>query len=359
MKVRANEIDLLRFIAAVAVVLFHFCFRGYAASGLTIMPYPLLAPYAKYGYLGVELFFMISGFVILMTASSGNIRQFVASRIARLYPAYWVCCTVTFIAGLALAYQPATIFQYVSNLTMLNGFVGIRYIDGSYWSLAVEMKFYVLVGVLLACGQIRNAENWVLAWLAITLGLSVVPLAFLTDFLFVGYAPYFIAGASLFLVWSEGMTIRRAAVIFASWLLALHHAVVESEQRQVIFHQFFSPVVVVSTITAFFIVLLMVALRRTGPLGRRNWMTLGALTYPLYLIHHNLGFSLFNLAYPRLNAHVVLWGTVAFMLGVAYSVNVFVERRYSATLKAAVVRVLNRGAGLGREDIEGLATKGP
>ena len=58
-QVRINEIDLLRFIAAIAVVIFHYAFRGYAANDMTTMPYPLLSRYAKFGYLGVNLFFMI------------------------------------------------------------------------------------------------------------------------------------------------------------------------------------------------------------------------------------------------------------------------------------------------------------
>src|SRR3954467_14113203 len=53
---RVNEIDLLRFLAALAVVFYHYAFRGYAADNMTVMPYPLLAPAAKYGYLGVDLF---------------------------------------------------------------------------------------------------------------------------------------------------------------------------------------------------------------------------------------------------------------------------------------------------------------
>jgi len=53
---RVNEIDFLRFLAAMAVVFFHYAFRGYAADAMTAMPYPLLAPISKYGYLGVELF---------------------------------------------------------------------------------------------------------------------------------------------------------------------------------------------------------------------------------------------------------------------------------------------------------------
>jgi peptidoglycan/LPS O-acetylase OafA/YrhL len=69
---RFYELDLLRFFAALAVVLFHHGFRGYAADHMTDMPYLSLAPAAKYGYLGVDLFFLISGFVILMTASGGS-----------------------------------------------------------------------------------------------------------------------------------------------------------------------------------------------------------------------------------------------------------------------------------------------
>ncbi|EAQ8060912.1 acyltransferase, partial [Salmonella enterica] len=86
-KNRINEIDLLRFVAAMAVVFFHYAFRGYAADGMSIMPYPSLAPVSKYGFLGVQLFFMISGFVILMSASHGSIQNFTISRMVRLYPA--------------------------------------------------------------------------------------------------------------------------------------------------------------------------------------------------------------------------------------------------------------------------------
>lgn len=53
---RLKELDLLRFLAAIAVVFFHYAFRGYAKGDMSAMPYPLLAETAKYGYLGVELF---------------------------------------------------------------------------------------------------------------------------------------------------------------------------------------------------------------------------------------------------------------------------------------------------------------
>jgi peptidoglycan/LPS O-acetylase OafA/YrhL len=136
---RLKELDLLRFLAAIAVVFFHYAFRGYAKGDLSVMPYPLLAEPAKYGYLGVELFLMISGFVILMTASSNNLRVFFISRVVRLCPAFWVCCTLTFLITLAIG-RPrftADLYQYMINMTFLGDLMGVPPIDGVYWSLFV------------------------------------------------------------------------------------------------------------------------------------------------------------------------------------------------------------------------------
>ena len=65
---RFNELDLFRFLAAIAVVMYHWTFRGAAARNLTSFSIPEFAPWVKYGYLGVDLFFILSGFVILSEA---------------------------------------------------------------------------------------------------------------------------------------------------------------------------------------------------------------------------------------------------------------------------------------------------
>ena len=129
---RVGEIDLLRFLAAMAVVLFHYTFRGYAASNYSPMAFADISPVTKYGYLGVELFFLISGFVILMTASSGSLNKFIASRIARLYPAFWFGCTLTFIAIFIFGGErfSADVKQFLLNLTMLHEFIHVKSIDG-------------------------------------------------------------------------------------------------------------------------------------------------------------------------------------------------------------------------------------
>jgi peptidoglycan/LPS O-acetylase OafA/YrhL len=129
---RVNEIDLLRFLAALAVVFHHYAFRGHAADNLTVLWYSALVPVAKYGYLGVDLFFMISGFVIFMTVSDGTLRHFVVSRVAKLYPAFWICCTITFVVSLAIGGErfPVSVIEYLVNMLCLGGVFGVAAIDG-------------------------------------------------------------------------------------------------------------------------------------------------------------------------------------------------------------------------------------
>lgn len=168
LRLRVNELDLFRFVAALSVVFFHYCFAAYATGRLTQSPNLTLSAVAKYGYLGVELFFMISGFVILMTASSGSFKGFFVSRFVRLYPAFWAACTLTFVVAFWFAKdRPSVTFgEYLVNLSMLSGFFGVPSVDGAYWSLFVELRFYGLVGLVLILGRIRNAQLLMGFWLA-------------------------------------------------------------------------------------------------------------------------------------------------------------------------------------------------
>lgn len=334
-KKRVNELDLLRFLAALVVVFFHYAFRGYAADGRSIMAYPLLAPIAKYGYLGVELFFLISGFVILMTASRGSLKGFAISRFVRLYPAFWACCTITFVAIVVMggSRYSATPGQYLANMTMLSGFVGIPSIDGVYWSLFIELQFYAMVAALLVLGRIHQAQRFLVLWLLMTVALEIYPVEKLRLLFITAYAPYFIAGATAFLAWSEGISATRIVVFLACAVIALHQTLAGLPAFETYYGTSMNPLVVAAIIVAFFAVIGAVAMERTGALGRQRWLVAGAMTYPLYLIHQYLGFMIFNVGYPAINRHVLLWGTVILMLAIAYAVHVLVERKFSPRLK--------------------------
>jgi peptidoglycan/LPS O-acetylase OafA/YrhL len=337
---RVNEIDLLRFLAVLLVLFFHYTFRGFAADNMSVMPYPLLAPFAKYGYLGVELFFMISGFVILMTAASGSLKSFVTSRIVRLYPAFWACCTITFLICLIWggAIYQRTWGEFLVNLTMMGGFVGVPEVDGAYWSLFVELKFYALVAIVLALGRINQALLILSAWLAISIVLQFFPVRGLNSILIVNYSAYFIAGATCYLIRSEGLSIQKTILFTSAWIFSVYQSLNEIVKLGKQLNTSFEPLTVALIVSSFFIVMLAVATQKTGFFGHRKWLKAGVVTYPLYLLHQNIGFILFNENYPKVNEHVLLWGTTSLMIMFAYGVHKYIEIPGSRFLKKLLTR---------------------
>ncbi|RZJ94590.1 MAG: acyltransferase [Hymenobacter sp.] len=91
---RYYEIDLLRFGAAMAVVLYHLAYRGYHAGHLSPVDCPTLGRVCKCGYLGVELFFLISGYVILHSAQGKTLGQFLYKHLRPVLVAWLGYCTL-------------------------------------------------------------------------------------------------------------------------------------------------------------------------------------------------------------------------------------------------------------------------
>jgi peptidoglycan/LPS O-acetylase OafA/YrhL len=139
--IRYSELDSLRGVAALLVVLFHFTMgKNQADLGF------------KLGTTGVDLFFIISGFVISMSierVSSGL--EFVINRASRLYPTYWASVTVTFIViSIYTFYKQGfvRVTDYLGNLTMFQYYLNIPNLDDPYWTMIVEMLFYMFILIL-------------------------------------------------------------------------------------------------------------------------------------------------------------------------------------------------------------------
>src|SRR5699024_4925121 len=94
---RLRAMDALRMVAALAIVVFHFTTRDNGRWGdvLPFEVFPDVSAIARYGYAALHLFFTISGFVILMSVWGRTPRQFIASRVSRLYPAFWIAVLLT------------------------------------------------------------------------------------------------------------------------------------------------------------------------------------------------------------------------------------------------------------------------
>ena len=153
---RIKFLDGLRGIAILLVVLYH----AYTRWGV-ILPYKNKFSEIfvfKYGYLGVELFFLISGFVILMSLEKcSSFPQFIYKRWVRLFPGMLVATIIIFFSASFFIERPLGIpksesiisgllFVEPSWINLLFG-THLSSLEGSFWSLFVEFKFYVLFGL--------------------------------------------------------------------------------------------------------------------------------------------------------------------------------------------------------------------
>jgi peptidoglycan/LPS O-acetylase OafA/YrhL len=282
------SLDAIRGIAAFAVSLFHY--------GL----FP-------FGYLGVELFFLLSGFVLTLPSRHGTLREFVIARCIRLYPAYWVCMALTCSAAV-IAGERVSFVDLAANATMLTAFVGRRYIDGVYWSLTEELIFYGLVGMASAYSVRRNPLVLATVMAAVSpayvtmLGPSVVDDGKVA--LCLKFFPFFSVGIGAAVLYRRfGLWERfpTGQVVWASMcaLVSAGIAVVYrySSHRPlpvVQSERYAMGVVFLLFATAVFIACLE---RSRGAPGRRTWVTLvlgvvaafGACTYPYYLLHDRFG----------------------------------------------------------------------
>lgn len=352
---RFYEIDLLRFLAALSVVFYHYTFVGANMMDLSPVHYPALEPFTKYGYLGVELFFVISGYVVLMSAYNKTLKQFFLSRVTRLYPAFWVACTLTFLVTYFFGARPGTVgwselmhvsgHEYALNMTMFQEFAGEHNLDGPYWTLTKELTFYFLVSLLLGYGLFKNLGVVLALWLAYTAVVGPAP-AVRSPFFYLfipDYSAFFIAGMVFYLLQNRLLASWKLYGLLAvAFALCLRSARAEAATYTSVLHNTFSLPVIGVVITAIFVVFWLVITRKINlpRLGFAAW--LGALTYPLYLLHSNIGFVLFQHAGPEANKYVLLAGIVSLMLLAAYMLHRFIEKPLSKRLGHHTNRLLTR-----------------
>jgi peptidoglycan/LPS O-acetylase OafA/YrhL len=218
---RMPELDLLRFVAAAAVVLYHYvtCFPVPAHVEGTFIE--TMSGLTRYGYMGVDLFFMISGFVILWSSIDRDPLGFAISRISRLYPAFWVSLAITslcvFLIAGAVPHVEVPLLDHwtlAANATMIPATLNAPLIENVYWTLEIEIRFYALIMALLLFRQMPRIERFLYGWLAISIVGLFVELPWIVRFIFIEpYAPFFVAGCLFYLLLSRGRTLPRVGAL--------------------------------------------------------------------------------------------------------------------------------------------------
>lgn len=341
---RLRTLDGLRFLAAAGVLVYHFTARSPEWTGAPSRTFPVLGNAATYLSLAPELFFVISGFVILWSAWNRPVAAVVASRVARIYPAYWAALALTsvLLGVLWTGARQISVGQVAVNATLLQSAVGVSPVDGVYWTLWAELRFYLLVVVLVAVGLTRRrvlaaAAIWPIAAVAAE-RWRVEPLATL---LIGQYAPFFAAGIALYLVWREGHS-------WAPWAVAVGNAALgawavvpgrAASLARLTAFDVSSPVLAVVAVGC----VAAVAVVTLTPVRHWDWRGLtavGALTYPLYLVHQFWGRWVIAAVGGHVPRYLALALAAGFSVLIAFAVHRWVEEPLHRPVRRAVERGL-------------------
>jgi peptidoglycan/LPS O-acetylase OafA/YrhL len=341
---RLRALDGLRLLAALMVCLYHYSGRGgqitnsWGASPREL--FPGLSAIASYGCLGVQLFFVISGFVICMSSWGRTLGDFFRSRVSRLYPAYWVAIVIVTAACVVLpsVSQPLRLHEILVNFTMLQQPTGVNRVLGVCWTLWIEARFYLLFALFVVWRGVtyRRVVIFCCLWTVATGLAEVADNSLLTEMVMQDSAPFFIGGLALYLIHKYGSDLLLWGIVATSWLLGQHYPTIalwSPHAGNVFYHR--SPYVILLFVTFAFAAVAAVAL---GWLSWAKWRWLpiaGALTYPFYLVHEHLGWFAIDIYHRKfgLNPWLTLIVTIATMLVLAWFIHRFVERPFGPRLK--------------------------
>ena len=234
--------------------------------------------------------------------------------------------------------------QYFVNLTMLAQFVGVEDIDGVYWTLYVELKFYAIIFLILFFDKFHRIE-WVLsAWLVLLLLHLVMPFPrVLNALVFPEWAPYFISGTLFYLLKAKGMSTWRVVALFVAFLLSLKEGIDGNAVFNADYNVQASELVTVILVGLFYLIFTLILFNKLSWF-RSHWaVKIGALTYPLYLIHENLGFMAFTYFAGMMNKYSLLLIIISLMIVTSWLINVLVEKNLGILLKQWLEVVFSRG----------------
>ncbi len=276
---RLAALDGARLLAAAAVMVYHF---WYIAPGAVI---------ARHGYLGVDVFFMLSGFVILWSANGRTPAAFARARVLRLYPEFWLAVLISaavFTLSPGGMRGPPSVSSVLANLTMVPQYLGQPYVDGVYWTLGAELKFYLLLWGMLLVRQAQHLDRWLIGWALVgAIGEFIDLGGVVRSLLILPYGSLFALGGLLFVATERGWTAPRAIGVGLAWFAGWHGALdrMAANMRP----EDLTSAARMATIGVVTVATLGLALvRRVEPSPRAAaWLTTaGALTYPLYLLHN-------------------------------------------------------------------------
>lgn len=326
-------LDYVRFGAALFVTLYHLGFQAWvraADSTAAVMRADLepIASVISSGWVGVPIFFILSGFVIAFSAEGKSAGRFAIGRAARLYPAVWFCAPLT---AIAISSDPDLINKLLRSLTLLPWG---PWVSGVYWTLAVEVIFYLIVACVIATRNPHALHNlgmalavsgslyWLLRVCDYTTGgylhfvfeFAESPLGSLIP---IGSACHFGFGLILWSSVRRGLNIYRIYLMSACIIAGLISTIANARFNLAINGGSNVQILIASAIYMVGAYAITASVIYNGKItlfivGYRSFgRTLGLITYPLYLVHDEVGIIV-------IRALAILGGWPAFLLAFTF-----------------------------------------
>jgi len=287
---RNYHIDVLRFLASLIVVFFHLNQSAPVVNNW-------YRSVVKYGWLGVPMFFVISGYCIISTVRpSTTAYNFFIKRIFRIFPPYWISIILVLLAAIVqkiflgnnmVANIPRTFEAILATLTLTTAPVTrVVTINGVYWTLSYEFFFYIVMSLILCFDK--------KLMLPLLIAVSVAALFFTRasgPMFFLNQWPPFALGVSIFLLSSSQLkNVRIWSAIFTG--INLYGLI----------HEFaFSAVSICALGT-----LALIFISQYVPSSSTVFSKMGQHSYSVYLIHVPIGVFMIGLLNMDWMRHTVL-----------------------------------------------------
>jgi peptidoglycan/LPS O-acetylase OafA/YrhL len=261
------------------------------------------------------------------------VSEFFISRSTRLVPLYVLAVVLSSAVLTLLPYKSATAPQpshALYNLTMLQGFLGVPHVDSVYWTLLVELKFYFLWVIVVSLGlTYRRAVAACGIWMILALYAGASSFTLAKDILMPDYAFYFIAGILLYLIYRYGQNLLLWGMYGVCVIACISHFA-KREAQWAHGTQFQVGAIL---LVACFVLMAAVALHWLDWVRWQGFAVLGALTYPVYLLHQQIGRVFIEQTAGSLPPWVLLGIAVTLFLGACHLAHRFFERPVAAFMK--------------------------
>lgn len=357
-------LDLLRFFAATIVTVYHLAFWAWAypdgqvaVASRGVAEFHDWARLTSGGWAGVQIFFVISGFVIATSSENSPALRFLMSRLVRLVPGVWVCATITFIAWLLIDVgSPGEHLQaYLRSLAFMPY---APWIDSVYWTLGVEVVFYTLVFLLLVMHRFDWLKPIVLLigagstlfWIGYTVS-SFAPesrwfhhfnnwqWSRLGELLLIKHGVFFATGVVLWLRLVK--RVRRlepwlVIFLFGGVLQIAGETALKFEKTGMAFSPLWPAAMWLLAMAWMWVAVLRNAqIQRLPTWALNSLRRLGLMTYPLYLLHNVAGGAVMGaLATHGLSHSVALWFAIVIVMGLSWWVSRVPEPMLQRSMRA-------------------------